>query len=222
MKPKVYIIGSGGHAKVVIDAIESTEQYLIAGLIDDFKSQHDMSLNYPIVGKVNDIPSLVIQQQPLNLFLAIGDNYSRYNILEKLKKFSININFISIVHRNATVSKHAHIASGSIIMANACIGPSAVIKEHVVVNHGSSIDHDCIIDNFASTSPGATLCGSVRVKQFSVVGAGAVIIEKVTIGENCLIGAGSTVISNIESNQLAVGTPAKAISKRVLGSKYLK
>ena len=35
MKKKILIVGAGGHAKSVIDVIESTKKYQIIGLIDN-------------------------------------------------------------------------------------------------------------------------------------------------------------------------------------------
>lgn len=45
------------------------------------------------------------------------------------------------------------------------------------------------------------------------VGANVCIIGDVTIGDNVIIGAGSVVVKNIPSNSIAVGNPARIISK---------
>ncbi len=43
--------------------------------------------------------------------------------------------------------------------------------------------------------------------------AGAVIIGKITIGENAIIGANAVVLNDVPANSVAVGIPAKIITK---------
>jgi acetyltransferase-like isoleucine patch superfamily enzyme len=51
----------------------------------------------------------------------------------------------------------------------------------------------------------------VRIGRRVWVGTGAMILKGVTIGDNAIIGAGSVVISDIPSNTLAAGNPARVI-----------
>ncbi|WP_394200867.1 acetyltransferase [Shewanella waksmanii] len=223
MKANAYIIGSGGHAKVVIDAIEAEGKYQIAGLIDDYREQGKTTLGYPVLGSLEPLlKELSRNSQRLNLFIAIGDNSQRKTISTKIVKNKINANFLTIIHPKAQVSPHATVEAGSIIMANAIIAPSAHIGQHAIVNHHSSIDHDCSLDNYSSLSPGTVLCGSVSIGECSAIGANATIIEKVNIGKHTIIGAGSTVINDFENNLVIVGSPAKIVSTRHTGQKYLK
>ena len=45
------------------------------------------------------------------------------------------------------------------------------------------------------------------------IGGNVTILPGVTIGDNCTIGAGSVVTHNIPANSIAVGNPARVISK---------
>jgi len=47
-----------------------------------------------------------------------------------------------------------------------------------------------------------------------MIGSGAKILGAITIGDNVKIGANAVVLTDIESNSLAVGMPAK-IKKRL-------
>jgi len=224
MQAKVYVIGSSGHAKVVIDAIEAEANYQVAGLIDDFKTVGETTLGFPVIGKLEYITKLAEQTapEPVNLFIAVGDNYNRSAIAEKIDAMPHKINYIRVLHPKANISKHTDIGPGSIVMANATLAPEVQIGTHTIINHNASVDHECILDHFCSISPGAILCGNVQLGELSAIGAGATVIEKTAIGRNSVIGAGATVINPIEDNQLAVGCPAKAIAQRVMGGRYLK
>ena len=53
-KPKLIIIGAGGHARSCINLIEELNNFEIAGLIDDFDHNkvNDRSFIYPFVGEL--------------------------------------------------------------------------------------------------------------------------------------------------------------------------
>jgi len=46
------------------------------------------------------------------------------------------------------------------------------------------------------------------------LGYGAIVVPGVTIGDNCVIGAGAVVASDIPTNSIAVGNPARVIGQR--------
>jgi len=46
------------------------------------------------------------------------------------------------------------------------------------------------------------------------IGRRAIILPGVSIGDGCIIGAGAVVSKSIESNSVAVGTPARIVKKR--------
>jgi acetyltransferase-like isoleucine patch superfamily enzyme len=59
--------------------------------------------------------------------------------------------------------------------------------------------------------PGDTGDGDVVIGNNVYLGVNSVILRNVTIGSNSVIGAGSIVISDIPSNVVAVGNPARVI-----------
>lgn len=224
MQAKVYIIGSSGHAKVVIDAIEAEANYQIAGLLDDFKMVGETTLGYPVIGDLTCISSLAIltEPEPVNLFIAVGDNFNRRAIAEKINAMGQKVNYIRVLHPKASISKYTNIGYGSIVMANATLAPEVQIGSHTIINHNASVDHDSILAAFCSIAPGAVLSGNVHLGELTAIGTGSNIIEKITVGHNSVIGAGATVTHSIDENQLAIGCPAKAIKIRAMGEKYLK
>ena len=57
MKPKLILIGGGGHCASCIDVIEQAGQFDIAGIVDKDVTSDSM-LGYPIVGNDDDLQAL--------------------------------------------------------------------------------------------------------------------------------------------------------------------
>jgi len=68
------------------------------------------------------------------------------------------------------------------------------------------------IGNDVTVGHGAIIHGAT-VGSRTLVGMGAIILDGAEVGEDCLIGAGAVVTpgTRIASNQLVLGSPAKAV-----------
>ena len=77
-----------------------------------------------------------------------------------------------------------------------------------------SADHD-IRDNISLRDSGHVV-GDIIIGDNCWIGANCVITKGVVIGNGTIIGAGSIVTKDIPPMSIAVGAPAKVISKRVL------
>ena len=128
-KSKILIIGSSGHAKVIIDILEKRDEYQILGLIDDFRSVGEETSGYRVLGKIEDIPSLFSKHPVLSVFIAIGDNWGRYNAVSKILSLLPSPNFPAAIHPSAQIGKGVVIGRGVAVMAGAVINPDAEIGE---------------------------------------------------------------------------------------------
>lgn len=116
----------------------------------------------------------------------------------------------------AIINKHNQYLTGIQLPSGTSIGGGLLFSHFscIVINRHSSIGHNCTIFQ------GVTI-GSVRgpkggvpsIGNNVVICAGAKIIGKVNIGNNVIIGAGAVVVNDIPDNSVAVGIPAKVISK---------
>lgn len=214
---QLYIIGSSGHAKVVIDAVEEQGQFKIVGLIDDFKPQGEDVFGYPVLG---DIAWLVKQaeQDVINIFIAVGAGFHREAIEGKFSCYQIN--WPTVIHPKASVSRYASVGNGGFIAANATIAAGAEVAHHVIVNHGSVVDHDVKLSSYVTISPGAILSGNVHIGEGCFIGSNSSVIEKVRIAEHSVVGAGATVLKNVSPLSVTVGTPAKVICSRQKTQSY--
>lgn len=220
-KPELIIIGASEHAKVVIDIFEKSDSYKLIGLIDTFKpTGFEVADNY-VLGDEHSISALLNQYPDLHYFIAIGDNWVRAQVYEKIQLLFPDLPLATAIHPSAQIAKHVRIGAGTVIMAGAIINSDTTIGIGCIVNTKASIDHDGNMGNFSSLAPGATLGGKVQVGNYTAISIGGIIKHGITIGEHSVIGAGALVLKDVNSCCVAYGTPAVAVRTRTIGEPYL-
>ena len=199
MAKRLLIIGSGGHAGQVIDAVEMNNEYEIVGLIDDFLQVGIMKHNYPIIGKIVDIENKLHRFD--YAFIAIGDNNER----KRIHDLYPNLNYIKVIHPSAIVSKRAIVFSGSYIGAGAVLANNTLVDKQSIVNTNASLDHDSVLGKFSSLNPNCATGGNVTILEQTSIGMGTNIRNGVTVGSNCLIGMGSTITKDVPNGTKTKG-----------------
>ncbi len=218
---KIVIIGASGHAKVIIDIIEKRNEYQIIGLIDSYKEANQKVMGYPILGKEDLIPELMVNQGVIGGVIAIGDNWSRCKLKDIIKASAPMFKFLPAIHPNSILYKGIKINQGVVIMAGAIVNSDSLIEAFCILNTKSSLGHDSVMKKFSSLAPNATTGGHVSIGEFSAVSIGATVIQSIKIGKHSVIGAGALVLDDIGNNLIAFGSPAKAIKERQNGESYL-
>lgn len=221
MKKEIIIIGSGGHAKVAIDAVERQGNYKILGLIDSFREVGETTSGYSVLGDIGDLEKIIFDSNVHGLFVAVGLNYARKNIVEQLARLQIELPYVTIIHPLSTVARNASIGEGSLICAGSVIAPDVKIGRHVIINHNASIDHDTVIEEFSSFAPAALCGGNCLIRNSTAICIGAILSNKITIGANSVVGAGSLVLQSQPENSVIYGRPAKQVRQRAPNTPYL-
>ncbi|WP_226670487.1 acetyltransferase [Metabacillus litoralis] len=213
---KIIIFGASGHAGVVIDIIEKQEKYDILGIfVDTPEMQGIKYMGYPILGRIDNFYG------SNKGIVAIGDNFSRQLIVNKIKEMKKDFQFATAIHPGAIIGKNVNLGEGTVIVAGSVINANSIIGKHCIINTQSSVDHDVTIGDFSTVAPGSQIGGKSNIGTLSTISMGANVIQKINIGNGSLIGAGSTVIRNIPDGVLAFGTPAKVIRQREPNEKYM-
>lgn len=218
---KVLIIGASGHSKVIIDIFEKTKGYEILGLLDDNIEFGEITFDYNILGNMDNLPVILQMHPNCELFIAIGDNWIRKKIKDRIVKIEPNIKFATAIHPLTIIGKGCSIGQGASIMAGAIIGSSVSIGDFAIVNTRASIDHDGKMEDFSSIAPNVITGSSVSIGEYTAVGISATLKHGVKIGKHSIIGAGSLLLKDCEEFTVSYGVPAKEIRKRVVGEKYL-
>lgn len=217
----VVIFGASGHGSVVLDCIEKEAKYKVVGYVDSFEEKGTQVNGYSVLGSEHDLPYLFEKYQLVGGIIAIGDNWTRNLVVERVLKIVPKFKFISTVHPSAEVGKDVQIGMGSVVMPGVTINANSVIGNHCILNTNSSLDHDGYMNNFSSLAPNVCVGANFILGRASAICLGANIIENITIGEHTVIGAGSLVVGSITDNVLVYGAPAKIVRKRIASEPYL-
>lgn len=202
------ILGAGGHAKVLIDALklQSVELLGIADADPDKKGQ--LLLGVAVLGGDEEVMKYPVEKiQLVNGVGSVCVNLRRRKLFEHFK--NAGYRFASIVHTSAIVASNAVLSEGAQIMAGAVIQTGCHVGFNAIINTGSVVDHDCHIGDHAHIAPGATLSGGVMVGEGAHVGTGAIVIQGIRIGRNSLVAAGAVVIRDVADGTTVSGVPAR-------------
>lgn len=208
----VIVLGAGGHAKVVVDALLAAG-VAVAGLVDpDPQLSGQDVLGVPVLGS-DDVLCCYPADQVL-LVCGVGSTGLPQRRKAVYDRFvAMGYRFATVIHPSAVVALDVEIEAGAQVMAGAIIQTGSRIGRNCIVNTRASIDHDCRIGDHVHVGPGVTLSGGVAVGADSHIGTGATSIQGISIGTGCLVGAGALVISDVLDGERVIGVPAKVVAR---------
>ena len=204
----IIVLGAGGHAKVVIDALQASGAKILCITDPDTKTHGKSVLGVPIFG-----PDDVVfehKRDDTKLVNGIGTTRvsdHRKNIFDRFVKAGYS--FQSVIHPSAIIGAEVEISDGVQIMAGSVLQAACRIGANTIINTRASVDHDCIIWAHAHIAPGVVLGGGVHIGDGAHIGTGAVVLQNIKIGDNALVAAGATVISNVAPGGRVAGTAAR-------------
>lgn len=206
MKPhSLVVLGTGGHAAVVID-LARTSGIHVAGCIGpgtpSFSSEFCRYLGPDEVlqGLDREGTELAVGKG------SIGDCETRSRLFENGK--ALGFSFMRLTHPRAVIAQTVVLGEGAQVMAGAIVQPFAVIGKNVIVNTGAIIEHNVIVGDHAHVSPGAVVCGAASIGIGAHIGANATILQRVSIGARSIVGAGAVVVRHVECCRTVKGVPA--------------
>lgn len=218
----IVLFGGGNQAHYTIDIIEKEGKYNIVGIVDSICDIGSDKFGYTVLGRVENLPSLMHDHNIHGGIISIGDNWSRYKVSESVLNIVPDFRFVNAIHPSVVIGNTTKLGVGVVAMAGCIFNPKAVIGDFTFFATGAQVEHDCVVHDYASISAGSVTGGYVTIGKLSAVTLGVTIVDRVDIGTNTVVGAGSLVTKSLPDNVLAYGSPAKIIRNRLLGEKFLK
>ena len=201
------IFGSGGHAKVLVEAVRARTAERPIHLVDDSPD----AVKRLILGlSVSGGREWLLSVRPgSSVALGIGDNAARDTMAEWLLDHGFALE--TVVHPSAIVGRTVGIGDGAFIAAGAVLIADSEIGQAAIVNTGASVDHDCRLGTAVHLGPGVRLCGNVQVGDRTLIGVGSAVLPGIRIGADAVIGGGSAVATNVPDGQRVAGCPARPL-----------
>ncbi len=207
------VLGAGGHARVLIDALQGRDDVTLGGVFDqDSSLWGERLMSVPVLGG----DEAVFDYAPERVWLvnAVGstrDTGPRRGLFERFK--GRGYEFLSVVHSSARLAGSVTLAEGVQVLAGVIINPHVTVGANAIINTGAIIEHDCRLGAHVHVAPGVTMAGGVEAGRGVHIGIGATLIQNLTLGDGCVIGAGAVVLESVQAHTLAVGVPAKVVRR---------
>lgn len=154
----IHVIGTGGHAKVVVDAL------LAAGIARPHirVSDNNILLDETVLrGIAVKVPAVHVEMCAEFFHVTLGNGQERQCLHAGIA--ALGARPLSVIHPGSVVSSSAQLGKAVFIAANAVIGLDVSLVDGVIVNHGAVVDQNCNIAAFTHLAPNAKLGGAVNV-----------------------------------------------------------
>src|SRR5205823_11094007 len=202
------VVGAGGHAKVVTDALRCVAErgggQTVVGFVDDNPTLWGHTvLGLPVLGNLDELRRTGADA----VIVAIGDKAARKRVFERVRVDGYRL--VNAIHPTAVIARDVSIGEGVVVFANAVVNAGSVVGSNVILNTATTVDHDCTIANHVHLAPGVHAAGGVAIGEGTFVGTGASVVPYRKIGRWVVLGAGSVVVDDIPDEANATGVPAK-------------
>ena len=191
----IVILGAGGHARVVADALKR-------GGFNNlfFVDSHATSLPSEVSGIKVYRSHVDVPGENLLFVNGLG-SVSRETLVRRTTVYQNHRvqghEFAVLIDPTAALATNVKIGRGTQLLMRCCLQDSVEIGENTVVNTNASIDHDCKIGSHVHIAPGVTISGGVLIEDQVHVGTGVTIIQGIKIGRGAFIGAGAVVVKDV-------------------------
>lgn len=202
MSKAVIVLGSGGHARVLVDILRRSNADIL-GIVDPHRPVGSQWwLHYRILG--NDEVIHEYSSDTIELINGIGSLPGNSGLRMRLfSHFTAhNYHFKTLVDPMALIAGDVALEEGAQVMAGAILQPGVKIGKNSIINSGAIVEHDCQIGQDVHIAPGAVLSGGVSVGNQVHIGTGAAIIQNIRVGNDSVIGAGAVITRDIAHHQI--------------------
>ena len=192
----VVLIGAGGHARVVADAMALSGMTL-AGHV---------ALKADVSGRLGPYLGRDTGDGKYVMGMGYVDAASA-----RRRAGLLPMTMVTVVHPGAIVAASAVLADGCFVAAGAVVAVDVRLGRACIVNTGAVVDHDCVLGENSHVATGARVAGEVTIGRDVLIGTGAVVRQGIRIGDGAIVGAGAVVVRDVAAGVVVVGNPARVL-----------
>lgn len=209
---ELLIVAAGGLAREVAAAIERSDEWDLAGFLDDSPALAGTEVSgKPILGNI-----AAVEEHPgASLLLCAGKGQSRRAIATRLRGLGVTDDrYATVIAPDVHVPKSCFVGAGSILLSGTVLTADVTVGTHVVTMPGVVLTHDNQIGHFATLCAQVTLGGNVVIGEAAYLGMGALVREGLALGADAVLGMGSVLLKDLPPGETWVGAPAEDIRRR--------
>ena len=208
---EIVVVGGGGHARSIIDALRSEGIWDPVACTDPDGALHGGVVDGVAILGGDELLEELRARGVLSAVLGVGgvgDNTARARLFARLGE--LGFSRPTIVHARAHVASSARLGHGTVVLAGAVVGAGVTVGADVIVNTGAIVEHDCLVADHVHLATGCVLGGAVTVGEGAHVGLAAAVLQGRAVGEWAVVGAGAVVTRPVAAGDTVVGCPASS------------
>ena len=205
-RERLILIGTGAFAQVAYEYFTHDSPYEVVGFA--------VEKQYIEAKEISGVPVVPFEEitehfapEDHHFFVAItyfGLNQVRTRLYQAARTHGYRAaSYVSpeaFVWKNVKLGEHCFVFEKTVIQPFASVGDNVIFWSGCFVGHHSSIASHCFVAAHSAVN------GSTSVGEYTFLGANCTIANHVTVADNCIISAGSHVMSDVEPNQVVIGT----------------
>lgn len=209
----MYICGIGHNSVAIMDLVEDCG-FKIAGLLHYNNDRIGESyFDYEIGGCFEDIldrPTL----EGMNFALSMGDIPLKKQLYNRIIEKGGSVP--ALIHPTAVVSKRTVVKNGVMIMPQSIIQADVVIGENTVITMNTTVAHSTIIGKHCFVSGHCLIGAYINIEDEVQIGQDCTLVSGTVtnVGIGSILGAGSVLRSDMKSNAIYLGNPARFIKMK--------
>ena len=204
-------MGAGGHAREVLDVLESLPDGLAA---------RERTTVFAEPGSTGPAAAALVRERGYALVEAFPAEASHY--LPAVGDPALRRRFAAFAESHglapgqavsplSTLPDALREAAGLVAFPRSHVSTAVALGAHCHLGTACSVSHDVRLGDRVTLSPGVLLAGEVVVEDDAFLGIGAVVLPGCRIGRGAVVGGGAVVIRDVAPGTTVVGNPARPV-----------
>lgn len=205
------LIGAGGLAREVAEAVAPGGRYRLVGIVDDDVSLRGTTVaGIPVLGGIDQI----IWDRTSHIVMCVGRGPVRRQLVELLAAHDVGPSrYATVIHPSVHVPPSCFVGVGSVLLTHVALTADVRVGRHVVAMPHVTLTHDDVVGDYATLCAGVSLAGAVTVGDGAYLGTNASVRQRVRIGTDSTLGMGSSLLENLPDGETWAGTPAERLHR---------
>lgn len=207
--------GSGEIAASVFAAVsEATNEWSVAGFLNDILNPGECIGGYPVLGRTEEILDFVSKGYFIHYTLHCTSK-NKLERVEKFKKLNVPLEAMaSAVHPRACLDPSTKLGHGALFSPFAATSVNVEVGNFVHAYPHSYIAHEAVIGDFVTLTAHAIVGARVRVGEGAQLGLSSAVREDTRIGCYAMVGMGSLVLEDVPDHAIVAGNPARPLKAK--------